>query len=234
MSFVQKVESGYLQFLRIVFLIFATGAIVVSGLLGAKYLMQHDAEPRLIKREISINVDGYHPPQKAVKAEPSVAPNGAPPTKDELLEQFKSAINELGREITPNFSVNEEPVINLFNSLENDPDLGRAFVEQFNGLLVGAKKRPDIIAKLKVNFDQELNDMLDYSKAEYLRQKAEIRSMNDVARADALAKQSDAMFALYASGVLFLFFVGLVLLIVLLKIERNLRAPTIFANKALA
>lgn len=224
MSVIQKVESGYLQLLRVLFLLFATGAIVVAVILGGRYLAQHDAQPEPVKEEISLNLESY----KLQDAAPAAA-NGTTPVaakgspKDPLLEEFYAVIERMGKKVTPDFIVNREPVVNLFRELERDPNLGRPFIKQLTVILDAAHGKKEIVDRLKHDFGPEFVGLVEHFKTEYKHQRADIQAKKEMAEADAQLKQSQAMWSLYAAGVLFLGFVGLILLIVLLKIERNLR-----------
>lgn len=225
MSVIQKVESGYLQLLRVIFLLFATGAIVVAIFLGGRYLTQHDAQPEPVKEEISLNLETYKPVQDvAPDANEGAAPvvaKGAP--KDALLEEFYAVIERMGKKVMADFTINRGPVVNLFRELERDPDLGRPFIKQLIGVLDAAQGKKEIVLRLKKDFGSEFIALIEHFKAEYKQQHANIEAKKNRAAADAQVKQSEAMWSLYAAGVLFLAFVGLILLIVLLKIERNLR-----------
>ncbi|HYD93780.1 MAG TPA: hypothetical protein VEC01_00545 [Noviherbaspirillum sp.] len=228
MSLVQKVESGYLQFLRVVFLLAATGAIAIAVLLGVRYLLQHDAQPVPVRDEIVLTPESYKAPAKqdAENAPGDQASQSidAPAAKDPLFVSFLASVENLGKATDPGFSVNHEPVQRLFNELENDSRLGRAFIKQFIGILDATKTNKAAIDRLKANFGSEFYAILNHYKQEYKRQAADIEAKKNEAAAEAQMKQSQAMWSLYAAGVLFLGFVGLILLIVLLKIERNLRA----------
>lgn len=229
MSLIQKLESGYLQFLRVVFLLFATIAIVIAFILGGRYLMEHDAQAVPVKDEIKISLADYKPSGDLATHGDSAqnGKNAVTKAKDPLFEEFSGALKKLGTTAIPDFTLNIEVVNNIFHEIEKNPELGRPFLTQFVGILNTASTNPAIVVRLKKDVGAEFNAILEHSQREYKAQANRIANQRQQAENDALSKQQQAMWSLYAAGVLFLGFVGLILLIVLLKIERNFRNHTI-------
>lgn len=229
MSLIQKLESGYLQFLRVVFLLFATIAIIIAFILGGRYLMEHDAQAIPVKDDIKISLADYKPSDDLTTKSDSTGKSNtaAEKTKDPLFEEFSGALKKLGTAAIPDFVLNLEAVNNIFRGIEKNPELGRPFLTQFVGILNTASTNPAIVVRLKKDVGDEFNAILEHSQREYKAQANRIANQRQQAESDALSKQQQAMWSLYAAGVLFLGFVGLILLIVLLKIERNLRHHTL-------
>lgn len=229
---IQKLETGYLELLRVVFLAGASIAIFIAIYCGVSYAVQHDAEPEEVKDEIKLTLTHYEGvATRQIDQDESPAPPGIA-VRDGLYEKFSANLTKLGKNSDQSFSLNKDAARSLYSALKEDSTLGIAFIEQLNGVLEAAATKPEIVAGLRDDFSAELNRLMEFAKSEYKLQSDLITAKREKAEADAEQKRVSAQVSLYTAGVLFLIFVGLILLTVLLKIERNLRHGEI--NKSAA
>lgn len=225
---IQKLEQGYLQLLRIVLLILATVAIGAACVLGARYALEHDVKPAPVSDEVKFKLDAYKPPA----GDSSVSEGGEQEKpkgeqKDALFEDYAQALTQFikasGADITPN----RQGMRNSFNSIVEEKALGRPFVKLLIPLIQEASKNKPIMARARLNVTEEFGHLLSHFIEDYKDQRAVIEAKKVAASTAADETKAGALVSLYAAGVGFLVFAGLVLLIVLLKIERNLRVSTI-------
>ncbi len=225
MSIIQKIESGYLQLLRILLLLLATGAVVAAVILGAQYVAGHDAKPAVVKDEITLSLANY---QSALDA-PADSPGQHPQAKakagakDALLIEFIKTIDHFLKTGNPNAFVNESGATEGFIKFESAPELGRPFIKQLIVIINAATKDRKIADRIKQASSEELGSLVEYSVREYKEKTAAINAEKARAIDDAQAVRTQANWSLYAAGAGFIAFAGLILLVVLLKIERNLR-----------
>jgi hypothetical protein len=224
MSSIQKIESSYLQFLRIVFLLFATAAIAIALVMSIRFLIGHNAKPEQVDGSIELKLDSYRP--VAAKDENVEVKKVEASEKDKLLEDFINIIDGNGKKFDQNWTTNKELVARYFKRMEADANLGRPFLVQLMPVLDAGLKRTDVtdgIKKGQKNYADEVGSLIEHFKGEYKRQASDIQAKEQAASLAAVMKQASAWSSLYTAGILFGAFIGLVLLIVLLKIERNLR-----------
>ncbi|WP_342117492.1 hypothetical protein [Pseudoduganella sp. OTU4001] len=227
MSLIHKVESAYLQLLRILFLIFATVAIGFAVLLGVQYMARHNAKPEPVNEKIVLSAASYKVHADSEAPRPSQEKGIE---KDALFEQFSNMIVKVGKSAVPDFSVNREAVRNIYDQLLHDPKLGRDFIEQTNKVLPQIAARPEVTARLQRDVGGEFDAILGHLRNEYKEQGANIGDKKAAAESEATELRASATQGLYGAGSLFVAFVGLILLVVLLKIERNLRSAKVVAS----
>jgi hypothetical protein len=221
MSIIHKVESGYLQLLRVALLLLATIAIAAVAVLGVQYLQNKDAIAKPIKDDASLELSGFSMPKVR---DDGTAPDPAQPVvQDPLLKSFDAALSGFWLAINPEASINHVAVANVFKAAETDPTLGRKFLEQAVSAINNGIKNKKLIAEAKMDQANALGKIYDYLQAEFKRKQEEITAERAHADAEAQASRAQALWALYAAGVLALTFAGIILLVVLLRIERNLR-----------
>jgi hypothetical protein len=224
MSFIQKLEAGYLQLLRVLFLLFATAAIIFGIILGGKYLNNHDAKPEVVTQKIELSGASFVVPPTATTAIDPISGEVALKEKSNpLLEDFIKVLSDIGKATSPDFSINRGRVAEIFHGYERDSALGKPFIRQLVVALPKTFQRADVKAYFKQNLGEAFGSTLQHFVDEYKRQQNLVETAENAAEAAASVKRADAFTSLYAAGVLFGVFVGLILLIVLLKIERNLR-----------
>lgn len=226
MSLVQKVESGYLQLLRVVFLLFATIAIAAVCVLGVQFLAGRNAEPVAITKKIELKADGFDAAGTAQTKTGSAQSKNKGEVKDSLLNDFISNIDSNAKRMFPDFSLNKEYVANVFYEIDRDPTLGREFLEQLVPVMAQSYKNPNFKPKNMQEFGDKTVAMLDHFKSDYRGQAGAIRAAKAEAEMDANHVRISAGNALVSAAGGFGVFVLLILLIVLLKIERNLRSDS--------
>lgn len=206
------------------FLLLATVAIVAGGILGLQYLNQHDAKPEIVNKKVELSTSSFAPPQSAASATTNAAVDRISANADPLLDEFIQMIDRVGKETMPDCSANRPKVVEFFHEFERDPALGRRFIQQLNQVFPKTVQRPEVLAFFKRDLGEGFISAIGHFKSEYKRQQDEISSAQARAENAAALKRSEAMSSHYTAGVLFIVFVGLILLTVLLKIERNLRS----------
>lgn len=221
---IQKLEQGYLQFLRIVLLILATIAIGAACVLGTRYALEHDAKPEPVIDEVKFKLDAYKP----ATSSSNVGENGEQEKtkgelKDALFEDYAQGLMQFIKASGSEVSANRQGIRNSFNSIVEDRTLGRPFVKLLIPLIHEASKNKAIMERARLNAAEEYGRLLSHFIDDYKTQRAVIEANKLAASGAADATKASALVSLYAAGVGFLVFAGLVLLIVLLKIERNLR-----------
>jgi hypothetical protein len=155
-------------------------------------LVKHDAKPVEVKDEVSLNLNGYKPVSAKSEESGTGVEKVSQTSKDPLVEEFISVINELGKKSSKDFSINRQPVVNFFNELERDANLGRDFIKHLIGVTKEAQQKQEIIERLKTSFGSEFMAMASYAEQEYKKQARAIKEKKEDAQAQALAKQMQA------------------------------------------
>jgi len=223
---IQKIETSYLQLLRILLLLLATAALVLCAVMGSQFFIQRSAEPKPVDETIKLSLDDYSASIKMYDPATPQAKTGdqAPAAKaDPLFDEFLAAVNAFGKVANPDFNLTKDNVNSAYRTMEEDSNLGRDFLKQLTGMLKAATSKTEIVARIKVNPLNELNSLINHSKKEYKDKQSAIRAEKSRASDEAMATRAQANMSLYAAGAIFLVFAGTILLVVLLKIERNLR-----------
>lgn len=224
MSIIQKLETGYLQLLRVLFLLFATAAIIFCVVQGINYLGNHDAKPAAVTQKIELTGTSFVvPTTQTASGDPTSTEVAAKQKSDPLLEDLIKVLSDIGKASSPDFTINRARVVEIYHGYEQDTSLGKPFVRQLVAALPKTFQRAEVKAYFKHNMGEAFSSTLQHFADDYKRQQGLVQTAETDADAAAAVKRADAFSSLYAAGVLFGVFVGLILLIVLLKIERNLR-----------
>lgn len=223
MSLVQKMEAGYLQLLRVVFLLFATIAIIAVVILGAQFLSDRNAEPIPVTKKVELNASTYRFEDALPTRDNATVNENSSKVKDELFEQFVAVIESNAKKKFPDFVLNRNAIKDLFQGLEKNPTLGRSFIQKLIPVMDETYKNPKFKFRDVPEFGTKSYAIIEHFEADYRRQAAEIRAAKEEADINAANTRVSANAALISAASGFGIFVILILLVVLLKIERNLR-----------
>ncbi|NVD74211.1 hypothetical protein HUX88_27320 [Duganella sp. BJB1802] len=229
---IQKIEQVYLQLLRIVLLLVATLAIVASVVLGVRYINTHDAQATPVKDEIKLNLSSYEPAKQAqapAKGVDRTSDSSQQVTRklDPLFEDYYKAVDSFIKAAGATVTLNKEQLHEGFESMAQDPSLGRDFLKLFIPVINDATKNPAILARAKLNMNEEYGRLLSHFGDQFKNDAQQIEAKKMEAQQAAETARASSTSSLYAAGAGFMIFAGLVLLIVLLKIERNLRTAVV-------
>ncbi|MDY7579154.1 hypothetical protein RGU70_12565 [Herbaspirillum sp. RTI4] len=221
MPVLQKVESAFLKLLRMVFLLVATVAMGSSIALAGKFFITYFEKNEVAQKlPVALNLNGYKTSSDDLQKIEATLPNGE---EDKLAETFYYVLDKNSKELNPALTPNKEAILQYVKEIENDPELGRNFLNQLVPLLDSAFKNPDIALRAKTDFLSEVKSLMFHFETSYKRQVQQNQIMENQVMKNRADKQAAASSAMYAAIILFGAFFGLFSLAILLKMERSLR-----------
>lgn len=224
MSVLNKVESGYLQLMRILVLGLATVVLIGVALLGFSAVSDYNAKPKAVSEAIDIKASAF----KLDDGEQASGDDAAKPHPGaaKLETALADVINKHGKALLgASFQFDKSELHELVTSALDDSDQGEPFLTSETAYLDQVLSRPDIAKQAKTNdaFYAVVNKVFsDYHMA-YAAEKERISSEKDAAKMDASDKRSGVYISLYMIAALFSAFIMLVMLIVQIRIERSIR-----------
>lgn len=234
-SLISKMEKGYLQLLRVVVLLVASLAIFGAVFAGINALANYNAKPKEVSQTITIKPDDFSAKQdKAPATTSTLAKPSENSPFNKLVDDLAAVVDKHGKLVDhPTFAVSREWASNFVREVQSNERLGSDYIPGLVSYFDAVFSRKDVVQEAKAT---SYNDMafkiFGQYQAEYLAQKAKISNAESEAENEALAKRASAAESLYLFGSLFAAFITMALLLVLIRIERNLRA--ISANGSLA
>lgn len=224
-----KIEGGYLQLLRVVILIAATialGCVIVLGLNASEGLF---VKPIAVSEEIKITPKSFKTGKAAEKPKTPVSMQSSDQVKS-LSEALGAVVTKhLRRLVSPTATINGDAVREVVSGFLNDKNLGVAYVEGLTKYVDESFKLDESAAGSKSSdaFFDELDKAFRSYETEYKAERARIEAEKRAALDEAEAKRSGALQSLYWSASCFAAFGMLVLLIVLIRVERNIHRMAI-------
>ena len=200
MSVLNKVESGYLQLMRILVLALATIVLVGVVVLGVSAVSDYNAKPATVSEAIDIKASSFKLDDDAAEG-----------TGDDAAKQHPGAAKL------------EAALADVIN--KHGKTLGEPFLTSQTAYLDQVLGRADVAKQAKTSeaFYAIVNKVfVDYHMA-YITEKDRISTAKDAAKLEASDKRSNVYISVYMIAALFSAFIMLVLLIVQIRIERSIR-----------
>jgi hypothetical protein len=229
-SMLHKIEGGYLQLLRVLVLILATVALIGAVVLGGNAFSDYSAKPKAVSEAISIDPNSFRIKKEPETSSTEAADTAAPTSTDDskLSDDLVAVINKHGKQLVgPSFVVQAEAVHTFVDAALAVPELGKDFISAQTKYLDQVFARPDVGNHVKGSQDtffETMNDSFSEFRKSYLAEKQRIAAEKETAQQEVDLKKAGAFQALALFGGLLGAFVLLVLLIVLIRIERSIRA----------
>jgi len=223
MSLINKIETGYLQLLRILVLVLATLAILGAVWAGMNAAINYNAKPEKVDDKITLNGASFTL-DASQAAQPKAATPEAKTDNSVLLTNFTAVMNKYAKQLSPDSVAPTDGYSKYLDKMLNDPEQGPEYVKSLTVYLDQAFARKDVAAKAHGTDFFTMADKIANAHADaWQAEKARIADAQKAAADAAVQKQAGAAQSLYALGGLFGTFVTLILLVVLIRIERNLR-----------
>jgi hypothetical protein len=240
-----KLENTFLGVLRIVILIALSISIIGSLVFGIMGLSNLNATPakyeykdpniKELVNELNKSLEG-----KPSQSEPKTSPSNDKPNKNEKLDieiekQVKLVTEFLGR-------YNREPNTDALRSVLKKEAENLAFNPKDQSSVVKyAKGQTDFFEKVFTNkeilsffekldpsnFSNAYRPILDIYPDYFKEQRSEKKSFESEQNAEVMGQKAGAALNLYIAAGMFLTFLMISFILVLVKIERNLRVKTI-------
>ena len=224
MKSIDRIESIYLQGLRIFFLIAASITLFCTFIYLCSYWANRNAKPERVSEAITLGIGPYMAQRKADETKRAQAQSAADKESDELFQKF-IAINERIAGVSNARGAGRTDYARAFNRY-TDPyqNLGLPFVRQLIAVLEDASNNREILERLSENYAQEMSAILGYAVGEYRHQQQLIEQKKAAAAQAAAKRQAGSVVSLTSAWTALCVFAFLILLVALLKIERTLRA----------
>lgn len=224
MSVLNKVESGYLQLVRILVLALATAVLIGVALLAVNAVGDYNAKPKAVSETIDIKASAFKLDDDAATAGDDAAKPHPGAAKAETA--LGDVINKHGKALLgASFQFDKSELHELVTTALEDNDLGEPFLTSETAYLDQVLGRADVAKQAKTSdaFYAVVNKVFsDYHMA-YAAEKERISSEKDAAKMDVSDKRSGVYISLYVIAALFSAFIMLVMLIVQIRIERSIR-----------
>jgi hypothetical protein len=225
MSVLNKVESGYLQLMRILVLALATIVLVGVVVLGVSAVSDYNAKPATVSEAIDIKASSFKLDDDAAEGTGDDAAKQHPGAA-KLEAALADVINKHGKTLLgASFQFDKAEVHELVVGALEDPDQGEPFLTSQTAYLDQVLGRADVAKQAKTSeaFYAIVNKVfVDYHMA-YITEKDRISTAKDAAKLEASDKRSNVYISVYMIAALFSAFIMLVLLIVQIRIERSIR-----------
>jgi hypothetical protein len=228
MSFLSKVENGYLQFLRLVFLIIATLALVVAFGLGISAWLDYSAKPTKPSNDISIDAAAFRLNDKESATQPETKPveNAEDQQAAKLTNEFVGILTKHGKQLVSSSYKADKDGIRSFIDARLQNEFSVEFLEKQIKYIDDVLSRPDIVKNIKGAKD-EFIDVVNESIAQftksYQREQERIVAEETAAKEQVVEKRASAIASLAVIGGATGLFVVLVLLLVLFRVDRSIR-----------
>jgi len=225
MSVLNKVESGYLQLMRILVLTLATVVLVGVVLLVVNAVSDYYAKPAPVSETIDIKAAAFKLDDEAAEGADGDAAKQHPGAA-KLETALADVISKHGKALLgASFQFDKAEVHELVTGALEDPDQGEPFLTSQTAYLDQVLGRADVAKQAKTSeaFYAIVNKVfVDYHMA-YAAEKERISNEKAEAKLDASGKRSGVYISLYMIAALFSAFIMLVMLIVQIRIERSIR-----------
>ncbi|CAJ0813782.1 hypothetical protein LMG19087_01880 [Ralstonia wenshanensis] len=232
MSVLNKVESGYLQLMRILVLALATVSLIGVALFGVVAASDHNAKPKAVSETVDIkasafkldNEAGQNPEEGTQNSGDDAAKRDSNAAK--LQTALADVINKHGKAMLgASFHFDSANLDGAVAAVMQDEDRAEPYLSSLTKYLDDVLSRPDVAKRIKTEqaYFQVFNKAVtDYRKA-YAAEKERIAREKAEASAEASERRASASLSLYLIGGLFSAFIMLVMLIVQIRIERSIR-----------
>ncbi|KAK45978.1 hypothetical protein BG58_14965 [Caballeronia jiangsuensis] len=231
MYFLSKLESGYLQLVRIIFLVLATLALIVAVVAGVPAMMNYNAKAVTVPSDISVNASAF----SLGDAEPaSGQPNSdAAPTdpaekeRAALLDGLHAVLLKHGKSLVgTGFTLEKSDLQGVVGSWMDDTDRGANFGKAQTKYLDDVLSRADVGKKVNGSQDQffsVVSAAITQFTLGWEAQHAAIESKKAAAEVDASAKRISALQSLSVVAGATGLFITLVLSLIMFRVDRSIR-----------
>jgi hypothetical protein len=234
-----RIESSYLQFLRILAVIGATIGLIGAVGAGIYVASNYSAEPKAVREQVSVDPAAFQLPSNNTAANAQSATSDAPtadPRAAKLADQWAAIYEKHARQLLGKGSLKPEgktAMLKPFTTLLHDADRGEEFAIGWLKYLDAVLGRPDMKSYIAGSPDKMVRVMLDtldaYEKS-FTAEKQRIANDRERAKEDADAKKMKAIAFLPIAAGLFAGFIVFALLLLLVRAERSIRQ--IAANRS--
>jgi hypothetical protein len=224
MSLINRIETGYLQLLRVIVLLLASLAILGAVITGFNAVLNYNAKPTPVDEKIMVQPTAFSLNAAAPTTADSDHPATPPVDASALSKQLLQILNSHAKTLAPDVAFKLADLAPVVDKNIADPELGADYQKALNVYFDQVLSRKDVAAQAhNSNYIPMLNKIADTHREAWQKEKNRIADEQKAAVEAAQTKHMSAVESLYALGVLFTTFIMLILLVVLIKIERNLR-----------
>jgi hypothetical protein len=239
-KFLGALENGYLQLVRIFFLILATLALVVAVVKGVPALKNYNAEAEAVPSNVSVSATNFQLEGDAKSADghstDSAPANPKEKEKAALVDALHAVLISKGKALSgADFTYDKSNLIELVGDWYNAADHGAKYVSAQTRYLDEVLSRDDVSKTIKADpsrFFETVNAAILQFGTDWQSQQDAIKSKKEAAELDASLKRIEALRSIgFVGGALGLF-ITLVLSLIMFRVDRSIRQIALTREKA--
>jgi len=231
MYFISKLDNGYLQLVRIIFLVLATLALIVAVVAGVPAAMNYKAKAVAVPSDISVSASAFHlenAEPAADQHETDAAPTDpAEKERAALVDGVHTVLLKHGKRLVgTGFALEKSDLQGLVGSWMDNPDRGANFGKAETKYLDDVLSRADVGKKVNGSQDQffsVVSSAITQFSSEWETQHAAIALKKTAAEEEASEKRISALQSLSVVAGATALFITLVLSLIMFRVDRSIR-----------
>ncbi|SPB13366.1 hypothetical protein NOV72_00664 [Caballeronia novacaledonica] len=226
-----KLENGYLQLVRIIFLVLATLALIVAIVEGVPAVMDYNAKAAAVPSDITVKASAFR--LETDQASPDEQNADAAPTdpaekeKASLVDGLHTVLLKHGKSLVgTGFALQKDDLQGLVGSWVHNSDRGADYAKAQTKYLDDVLSRADVGKKVNGSQDQffaVVNSAITQFAADWTKQHAAIATKKVAAEEQASAKRIGALQSVSVVAGATGLFITLVLSLIMFRVDRSIR-----------